>query len=416
MNYWQKLIHFEEYKDHAKELQYTLGSLLLAYFVWVYGVTTSSIVSISSVLEKTYFCPAFNQHCEWMRFLEPLPYGYSQTMFYAGVFVIFLITAHAIIEKKFVNAYTGLLLLFLLKIYYLFATVSFGNYDYYDLVLLAVMLFLPYRRFFVRLAFVTLYFLAATIKIHEGWYLGQYFTSLQNGLPIFGTGVLAIVLTQLVIVMQMIDGWFLLSKKRLYQQIAFCYFLLFHLYSILLVAWRYPVSDLPILITLFYLFRPYDIEVPKINRSSLMGYAFILCMFVLQAIAILIPGDQKLTLEGNYFGLYMFEANHQCVISFAIQNNDGTQFTTKYHSDDARNRCDPYKFWFTATRNWCLDPRVLSVKMVEDHSINGGPFYRIVDEENICAQRYSPFTHNTWIKRLEDNPEIVGYPKKNFYY
>jgi len=51
-----------------------------------------------------------------------------------------------------------------------------------------------------------------------------------------------------------------------------------------------------------------------------------------------------------------------------------------------------------------------------DHSTNGGPFYRIVDENNICQLEYKPFSHNTWIKTPKEGAPIMGYPVKNLYY
>jgi hypothetical protein len=81
-----------------------------------------------------------------------------------------------------------------------------------------------------------------------------------------------------------------------------------------------------------------------VDKKSIAGWIFVIILFILQFISILIPGDEKLTLEGNKYGLYMFEANHQCFSELVIERKNGFLITKKNNSESARNRCDPYKF------------------------------------------------------------------------
>ena len=115
----------------------------------------------------------------------------------------------------------------------------------------------------------------------------------------------------------------------------------------------------------------------------------------LQFISILIPGDEKLTMEGNKYGLYMFEANHQCISKFTIENHDGTEDILERQVESARSRCDVYRYWFTVSKRYCQEKSIEKISWTFDHSINGGPFLRIVEQENICDLQYKPFSHNT---------------------
>jgi hypothetical protein len=166
-----------------------------------------------------------------------------------------------------------------------------------------------------------------------------------------------------------------------------------------------------------------------------------------QLLGFVIPTDRYITLEGNRFGMFMFEANHQCVatvtkyydaevdtaydfkaavgtpcFSFyclvgrkATHSATGTVERLRYESGTAWNRCDPYTWW-SKLHDQCARKTSLSrVALRFDHSINGGPFYRIVDVANMCDVEYYPFAHNSWIK-LPPEAKTVGYPVQNWYH
>jgi hypothetical protein len=136
----------------------------------------------------------------------------------------------------------------------------------------------------------------------------------------------------------------------------------------------------------------------------------------MQFVPILIPGDHRMTLEGNTYGLYMFEANHQCVSHITVSYTNGKKWSGDSESPDSYKRCDPYAYWYHLSQACKRDPQIQTIAWTLDHSINGGPFYRIVDVPDACALTYQPFTHNAWIKIGKDNPAIVGYPAQNYFY
>ena len=397
-------------------LQLALGALLLSLTVTFFFWAALFEPSAEAVVKNANVCWPYFKNCGFLNVLWPAPYGYSQNAFYALLFAVCMYAVYAMWRKDWVSVHAALLVCLLWKIFVVFILSMNigGNFDYYDIVFLAVVLFIPRKLFFLRLSYVVLYFLAATIKFDDGWILGTYFTTLLPGLAIFGNA-LAPLITNAVILLETVGTWFLLSSRKMWQRAALCAFVLFHLYSALYVGLRYPLSTIPMLLILF---GPLNYAIlPEFNRSSRAGWFLIGLLFALQSIAFLIPGDHKLTLEGNHYGLYMFEANHQCVSSATFFFKDGPSKDLREESKSARDRCDPYSVFFRlheACRRFPID--IARIPWTFDHSVNGGPFYRIVDVTNACALSYTPFSHNAWIKTYEENPIIVGYPVKDLYY
>ncbi len=401
--------------ENSLTLKILFGTLLVSvhqsFYLWIY----SDAISTSAYEAGTHLCWPYFQNCGAHYILTALPFGYSQTILYMAFFGVFALIGYLIYKKEWLLAHFFTVLIWVWKFVVMFIlTKRFGgNYNYYDTLLLFMLLFIPFKLFFLRLGFVVFYFLASTIKIHSSWILGSYFTTLAAGLPIFGN-TLAPLMTNLVIFMQIVGVWFLLSKNKLLQGLALSYFIAFHLYSGIFVGYRYPTAALVTLIVLFGLHRE-SVPVP-LSRKSLAGWIFLGLLFFAQMIPLaIIPGDQKMTLEGNMYGFYMFEANHQCISKIVVHRKDGTLENVETSSGAAYFRCDPYDVWFALKHKCDRSTTIDRVEWTHDHSINGGPYYRIVDVPDACVLNYSPFSHNEWIKLPKDNPVIIGYPRKNHF-
>lgn len=412
---YKKLFSLHEIESSAV-LQIALGALLLSLFVGLSRWFYTDSLSISTYANNAHMCWAYFQDCGRFYFLEVLPLGYSQSILFMAIFGIMVAAAYLMYRKEwvFAHALVGLVWLFKVTILFVLTEQLTANYDYYDTLLLFVILFLPHKLFFARLAFVMFYFLSSTIKIHEGWILGSYFTTLATGLPLFGS-VLAPIVTNAVIGMQMVGSWFLLSRNAWLRLIALTYFITFHLYSGILVGYRYPTVALVMLLVLFTIRFKETYSTVALDRRSIAGWCFIALLFGMQTLPLTIPGDQKLTLEGNYYGFFMFDANHQCVSRSVTEYSNGTTRERVRESMDAQSRCDAYEYWFTLKNTCSRDTTITRIAWTFDHSINGNPFYRIVDTANVCELEYKPFEHNEWIRVPEDGAAIVGYPLKNYY-
>lgn len=340
--------------------------------------------------------------------LQPLPLSYGESTFFTILLGLIVLAAYLLYSKKYTYVHLIIGILLSVKILILCFNYGLGNYDYYDIVLLTVFFFYPSRQDLAKLVFVILYFLASTIKIHEGWIVGTYFSSLYYGLPSVPDAFTPIA-TNIVIIMQLAGCWFLLSKHKKIANYVLYFFIFFHLYSTVLVAYRYPITSLLSMLVIFVATRDTSTKPDyKINKRNAAFYFLMSIILVGQSVAYIIPGDQKLTLEGNNYGLYMFEANHQCVSTVTVKGVPTQEF-----SYDARNRCDPYGYLYTLQYRYCKK-EAFPISWTFDHSINGKPFLRIIDSNDLCALRYKPFTHNSWIK-LEEEAPVVGMPYKNIY-
>ena len=386
------------------------AAVLLGFLVTFKGWEGSFYTTFAATEQGAAICWPFFQSCYDWFFMTARPFGYIQNTIYMGFLGVIFLAAYGLLTQRYLLAHACILLLFLWKFYLTAINYYYSaNYDYYQTAFAFIFLFLPHKRFFGSLAVVFFYFLSTATKIHESWTLGTYFTSMQAGLPLFPDGSI-IVMTNLVIFMEMIGAWFLFSKNKLIQRSVFIFFVIFHLYSGILVGYHYPTIVTPALIIFFGpLFKPFT-QIPN-GMKSIPGWSFILALLSVQMISHAIPGDEKLTLEGNSYGLYMFEANHQCAITIRKNNKD---IIYNFNSVIARNRCDPYRPWFTAKKQLCSKESKDKYSLQIIHSINGGPFYMIVDEPDLCTLEYKPFSRNEWIK-TEDEAKPVGRPHKNFY-
>jgi hypothetical protein len=408
--WYMRIFRLQEIADDMI-LRWFGGAILLGFHASFRYWQTNPATTLEGMERGNTVCWPFFQNCTDWIWLQTLPAGYSQMVLFMGLFALIVFAAIALIQNRIVVAHFCIFLLFLAKLY--FTLINFfynANYDYYHTVFTLIFLFAAHRRFFGALSVVMLYFLSTATKIHPSWTLGTYFSTLNDGLPIFPNGTEPF-FTNLVIFMEMIMVWFLFSHKRWLQKTVFAFFFIFHLYSGTLVGYHYPTMVMPALIIFFGpYFRPFD-SVPR-DKKSLIGWLLLATLLGIQAIPQLIKGDAKLTLEGNFYGIYMFEANHQCALE--LSNPDGTLIRRRI-STNARFRCDPWPYFSVAKRTYChADSGDTPIHFRLIHSINGGPFYEIVNAPNLCDLEYRPFTHNTWIKD-ETTAPIVGRPVKNYY-
>lgn len=407
---------FSKEFENNQVLPLSLGALIFGYFLVFYQWAGQSIITIDAYNHlESFICPPYFQSCGSLYFLRVLPQGYSQSFLYMLLFTALFWAVYLLFKKRWFEAQLILIPVFLWHTanVFIFTDNYSGNYEYYQFVFGVILLFLPHKLFFLKLSVVFFYIMSTVAKIHPAWIEGAYFTNMRIGLPLFPDWSIPF-LTNFVMVMEMIGAWFLMSKNKFLQRTVLVFFVVFHLYSGVLVLYRYPATVLPMVLILFgplYRYSP----VPFTKRA-IISWVFVLSVFMIQFSPKLIYGDEKLTLEGNKYGLYMFESNHQCISEVAIQYKNGRTDHRVVTKNSARYRCAPYSVWFHYNQVCERSPEIESIAWTLDHSINGDPFLRIVDTENVCSLEYKAFSHNQWIKTHADNPEIIGLPAMNSYY
>lgn len=446
IEYYQRVFSIEELREN-KVLQWMMGGLLLYIFLTFSYWINSDKGIIEAYKAGQTVCWPYWQSCGDFFFLHDTFTDYSRGVFYMLLYAVMLGVVYAMWRRRWTLAHALFLILFVWEalVALVFSYVG-GPYYYYNLFLAAILLFIPHKEYFLRLSFVLFYFLSVTIKFDAGWILGTYFSSLKTGLPIFPDALIPL-FTNIVIFSQVVLAWFLLSKNVLLQRTALGFFIFFHLYSGILVSYAYPTAAI---VPLIILFGPMNRVIPApFTRRAIAGWSVVGILVLFQAAGFLIPGDRRLTLEGNRYGMFMFEANHQCSVTTTLvrslepgalspreswEYQPGTlcygyfclvgvdereEGNTKvreerFESNYAMYRCDPYE-WYARLKARCREPSVVRAGMTFDHSVNGGPFYRIVDEADVCALEYKAFSKNEWIKEPPEAP-IMGYPVKNVYH
>ena len=407
---YRKFFHIHEIENDIA-LKIFGGAILLGFCITFSEWQMDQGSTLRGALFGRYLCWPFFQNCKDIMFLYTLPYGYSQTLVYMLLFGGIFLAAFSLFTNRIILAHLVISILLIFKVYFTLTNYNFsGNFDYYHTTFTIIFLVFAYKRFFASLNLVFFYFLSTSTKIHESWTLGTYFTSLATGLPLFSDEMVPLA-TNGLIFLEMIGAWLLFSKNKFLQRSIFVFFIFFHLYSGILVGYRYPTTVLPPLLILFgTLYKPFT-SIP-LDLKSTIGWAWCLLLIFFQSISFIIDGDEKMTMEGNFYGLYMFESNHQCVTK--VYSKDEVLFDEFTFS--SRERCEPYAKWFITKNKFCTSESTNhQYKINIDHSINGGPFYRIVDEPDLCNLLFKPFSRNEWIQTTE-TAEVIGRPVENFYY
>jgi hypothetical protein len=403
----------QEFKNNVL-LQWALSALVFVYFIVFDGWIRDTVFTKEAFEQFRYVCPPYFQSCGDLYILEALPLGYSQTILYMVFFGILAWCVYLIYRKEWDVVQLCLMPIFIWHAAntFLFSDFRAGNYEYYVVAFGLVLLFFPHKEFFLKLTLVIFYSLSTVSKIHPGWVEGGYFTALRTGLPLFPDWSIPL-WTNLVIFMEMVGAWFLLSRNVILQRGALLFFTIFHIYSGILVEYRYPATVLPFVLIAFGPLYRYT-KVP-LDMKSIVGWSFIALLIILQFSPKFITGDEKITAEGNKYGLYMFEANHQCFSEAKIYYDNGESKEENFSQISSRNRCEPYHRWFRFKQLCERKDKISRIEWEFNHSLNGGPFYKIVDVDNVCSLEYSSIRHNTWIK-LPTEAAAVGYPVKNIFY
>lgn len=363
--------------------------------------------------------PHFPQ-CEIFHIFESPPLGISYSLVMLVLFVVGGFAGLAALNHEWRRAQIalGLLVVWKLLSHFLFQQTGQANFHYYSLPLMLIWVFLPRKLDLMRLCFVLLYSFAATVKFDSSWIEGNYFAALDMGLPLIPNSletILTPLITNGVLLFEIFASWGLLSTVARIQRLSFWGWVAFHLYSILIVGYFYPLHCLPML---WILFAPGVVTSPLSPKLPARGLAFLGFIAVLNlafpAIQLITGREQRWSGESYQYGLGMIDSNHQCRIAWEIfdQGDQRTDQVT-YELPDAMRRCPPWQNYQRLNALCARDPKISRIAYRHDVSLNGRAFYRIVDQQNICAQSYTWLKPNDWIVTPKQGAPIVGYPAPN---
>lgn len=381
------------------------GGFFVAFYNWSYHSF--------GVIGET--CWPYFTNCDSIRWLPKRSESYLYIAQVSFLFFTLLLSGYYFIRKEWKLSLSIFAFLAAFKLF-TFAVLTFrlpGNFEYFHLLPVAAFLFLRPRKESMQVLVASLFFLATTMKFHEAWILGTYFTSLKLGLP-FIPDELVPIATNLVISLEIFAPWLLFSSNNFLRKLSIASITFFLIYSVLLVGIHYQSFSLLPFLGLF-VFDDLSIRQETSRRERIACLVVVCLVFLIHIPQFFVPKDNRYTMQSYRLGVWMFDSNHQCVSTIKIFNKNGTTEVSSYASNMAMNRCPAYPI-LEANQRLCKDnlDHITKISWTLDHSINGGPFYRIVDTDNACSLHYSHFLENDWLVSNPSDEHIVGYPRKNY--
>lgn len=216
--------------------------------------------------------------------------------------------------------------LFLNKLYFYLGDVRlFTNYHHFHLLYTLTILLSQDKMRFFRGALGVSYLMSAVVKLSPSWLFGEYFNSIAGKLPLLPKESWVVTSASVgVVVLELLGPLCWFTRIAWLRRLSFGAFILFHVYSGVIVGFWYTTLMLPVVVAAFLGF----------NEPLQAGYRFLrrhLAVFALFALALsgsvyhlVIPGDVRLTGEGRYFGLFMFDAHHS--VRFQAEIRKGNKY------------------------------------------------------------------------------------------
>jgi hypothetical protein len=396
----------------TKVINYKENTVYILSFLFIFDLfqtfsrwINDNFTTLNYIKNNLAVCPPYFQDCLRYYFLDNTPVSYGQNILYMILGIFLFLALYFLYVKDYNKFLLFVSVPFLYKIFYQYFLTYLvpGNYNVLGIFFGLVLLFSTYKIFYLRVLLVSFYFCAAVVKIHEGYFTGSVFSSLNLGVPLIPNIFLSYVGILFFLLCIIAPVFLLFSKNKNTKLISLIMLTCFHLYSITMVSFRYPILIIPILWLLFY-FEKEDFVLDKKYLKDYFSIFIIGFMFSLQVIPLFIKGDERLTGEGYRYGYYMYDGNHQCESVKNIYFKDGANKIIKLENKIAMNSCDPYEEWFKIKR-LCNPEKVEKVEWTYGHSLNGDKYKRIVNVENACLLNYKAFSHNKWINEKGEYTE-----------
>lgn len=461
IRHWLERIFRSREVDRDPRLKIICGTLLFYFFLTFFEWYRMS-ESLSTLGNQTFnYAPAaIFQNLRWLIFMDDVQtkdYFYILGMLaLLGVFSLFYLRssllAMGLLAFLFVNKMFFYLMDF--RLYY--------NFHHFHLFFTLVFLLSAAKLRFFRAALAVAYVMSAVVKFSPSWLLGQYFNSLPNMLPLLPKiGWVVTSVSVGVVVLELLGplAWF--TGITWLRRLTFGLFLLFHLYSGLLVGFMYTSLMLPLVVAAFLGFdRPLQAGW-RISARQLIPLGVLASVVAAGLYHYCLPGDVRLTYEGRYLGFFMFDANRQTTFETEIQKGNrtwdveifrpyakiisegeggsGARITCSYFENgylvqkspvlrpiedegqvifnpqffariDGRKVGDPYAYYFFARELMRrYHPDRISLRL--DDQLNGqGASVRILDIPDFgkLNPTYNCLKHNDWIL-LPDAKSLAAY-------
>jgi hypothetical protein len=318
---WDAALHCPEV-DRDPRLKIICGCLLL-YFQMTFSAWREQAAALSTLGNELFnYAPApLLENFRWLVFMDHFQ---TQTWLYAqgmlallGLFSLFLLPSSRLA--------VGLLgWLFVNKVYFYVTDFRlFSNFHHFHLLYTLVFLISADKLRFFRGALVVSYFLSGLVKLTPSWLFGEYFNALPEKLPLLPKLDWLVTAASISVIALEFLGplcWF--TRLRWLRRLSFGAFLGFHLYSGVIVGFWYTTLMLPLVAAAFLGFKEPLHAGYQFARRHLATFGIFIIALCGGFYPLFIPGDVRLTGEGRYFGLFMFDANHAVRFQARIRKGD----------------------------------------------------------------------------------------------
>lgn len=300
-----------------------IGGCLLFYFHMTFNHWREGAVPLSTLGNDLfdYAPPALMENLRWLIFLDHFQ---TQTWLYVqgmaalfGLFSLFYL-------RSSLPALCLLAWLFVNKLYFYLADVRlFSNFHHFHLLYTLVFLISTDKLRFFRLTLVLSYFLSGLVKLTPSWLFGEYFNAVPDKLPLLPKADWVVTAASVGVVLLEFLGplcWF--TRIVWLRRLSFAAFILFHVYSGVIVGFWYTTLMLPLVVAAFLGFKEPLQAGYRFSRRHLPTLAVFMFALLGGLHHFFIPGDARLTGEGRYRGLFMFDANHSVRFQARIHKGD----------------------------------------------------------------------------------------------
>lgn len=265
------------------------------------------------------------------------------------IYVGLVFAALFLFQKSAKNSWISLLVLELLKLAYGFLDYRFmGNYHFMPHIVTLIFLFVPQKRFWIRIWIMTFYFAAATLKFNLEWLSGA---SMSWKVPLNNPRLLQ-VLALCALLVEVAAPQLLFFKEKLPRYLGLGLLCVFHVASYYWVGFFYPAVMFSLLsfFLLELLFsepRPADLK----GRGFLPIFLVWLGFVGVQLLAMNHSREFALQGEKRLLSLNMFDARSICRGFFLIHKpGQITEVDFKNEELAVRVKCDDVIFLEQARR------------------------------------------------------------------
>lgn len=299
-------------------------------------------------------------------------------------------------QKKWRQAYLGLLALTLLKAGFLSLDRTFmGNYHFMHLIYSAVFLFFPQKEISLKIVLVWFYVAAGTLKLNFEWLSGA---ALGKALPFL------LPRTQLwsnayVVLLELVFIWGLFSKKSWIRWGVFAQLVLFHLISFYWVGFFYPSIMLSLLMIFPFTWQ----ERPAFNiQKPLAALALVVLLSGLHLSALFGDKDPAIFTERRLLSMNMYDARSVCDINMFIhREGELLVYQPDFKAFGVRVRCDT-GLVMNQARNICrerrMDPQFKSMDIfMKSKRLTDTEYQTVYSQKDVC-RRLENISYWDWLR------------------